>query len=348
MVHVLDRHCRFGLSVGAQRMLLVGMCLLAEGRFDRFVAGATLQQLINGEFILAGDSKFSDWELLALDSTAAVTPDLSQIQVEPLVSDFSTPGLRFGGNGQLTVSGINSIEIVFRYRVFPLPGGNTYLNHALALTSINFGGNGGLAFVSDELIDPSGAGLDPTLVVADRESNFIQSTDTSTFAPKAGLSVITSVFITGLSTADAIDFASFTQTFSQTGPPDPLGDYNRDGFVDAADYIVWRDALDRIGVALAADGNENDRVDAADNDVWRAHFGQSVATGGLASLNFATPEPASWLLLALASVSGSLLSWSQGQRGLDVCRSISAASCGGYADGDVCQGSTYRCVQQRD
>jgi hypothetical protein len=96
-----------------------------------------------------------------------------------------------------------------------------------------------------------------------------------------------------------------------------LGDYNRDGLVDAADYIVWRDALGRIGVALAADGDENDRVDAADYDVWSAHFGQSVASSGLASLNFPTPEPASWLLLALAYVSGSLLSWSQSQRGRD-------------------------------
>ena len=321
MVHVLDRHCRSGLSVAAQRMLLVGVCLLAEGKFDRFAAGATLQQLVSGGFILAGDSKFSDWELISLDSTAAVTPDLSQIQVEPLVNEFSTPGLQFGGNDQLTVSGINSIEIVFRYRVFPLAGGNTLLSHALTLTGINFGGNGGLAFVSDELIDSSGAGLDPTLIIAERESSFTQSMDRSTFAPKAGLSVITNVFITGLSTTDAIDLASFTQTFSQTGPLDPLGDYNRDGFVDAADYIVWRDTLGRIGVALSADGNENDMVDAADYDVWRAHFGQSVATGGLASFNFATPEPASWLLLALASVGGSLLSWSQSQRGRDAISS---------------------------
>ena len=32
------------------------------------------------------------------------------------------------------------------------------------------------------------------------------------------------------------------------------GDYNVDGVVDAADYVVWRDSLDETGRGLAADG----------------------------------------------------------------------------------------------
>ena len=37
----------------------------------------------------------------------------------------------------------------------------------------------------------------------------------------------------------------------------PPGDYNQNGFVDAADYVVWRDTLGQMGAGLAADGNNN-------------------------------------------------------------------------------------------
>ena len=40
------------------------------------------------------------------------------------------------------------------------------------------------------------------------------------------------------------------------------GDYNRDGTVDAADYVVWRSGL---GTTYTQ----------ADYDVWRANFGQT-------------------------------------------------------------------------
>src|SRR5262249_14943677 len=72
---------------------------------------------------------------------------------------------------------------------------------------------------------------------------------------------------------------------------DPLGDYNRDGTVDAADYVVWRKTLGRNGLALAADGDANGLVNNADYNIWRAHFGQSV--GGGAALPSAHPPLAS-------------------------------------------------------
>jgi hypothetical protein len=50
------------------------------------------------------------------------------------------------------------------------------------------------------------------------------------------------------------------------------GDYNADGTVDAADYVVWRKGN------IAADGNHNGRVDAGDYTVWRNNFGHTVHT----------------------------------------------------------------------
>jgi fibronectin-binding autotransporter adhesin len=64
------------------------------------------------------------------------------------------------------------------------------------------------------------------------------------------------------------------------------GDYNGNGVVDAADYVVWRKGL---GTTYTQ----------SDYDAWRAHFGQT-ASGAGATTNTAVPEPATFALLAIA------------------------------------------------
>jgi hypothetical protein len=53
---------------------------------------------------------------------------------------------------------------------------------------------------------------------------------------------------------------------------DPIGDYNRDGAVDAADYTVWRDTLGST-TDLRADGNGDGIIDATDYMNWKAGYG---------------------------------------------------------------------------
>lgn len=53
------------------------------------------------------------------------------------------------------------------------------------------------------------------------------------------------------------------------------GDFNHDGVVDAADYVVWR----------KSDGT------SINYGVWRSHFGQAAAAGSQAISNLAIPEP---------------------------------------------------------
>jgi hypothetical protein len=77
----------------------------------------------------------------------------------------------------------------------------------------------------------------------------------------------------------------------------PTGDYNDDGEVNAADYVVWRKASGAIQ-DLRADGNRNGIVDSADYDVWRARFGKSYANGS--SLAAAVPEPQACVFLVVA------------------------------------------------
>jgi hypothetical protein len=77
------------------------------------------------------------------------------------------------------------------------------------------------------------------------------------------------------------------------------GDYNRDGVVDAADYIVFRDTLGQTGAGFLADGDGSQRIDMADYELWRAHFGNTAGSGVGVSVNAAIPEPSTLILLTV-------------------------------------------------
>jgi autotransporter-associated beta strand protein len=74
-----------------------------------------------------------------------------------------------------------------------------------------------------------------------------------------------------------------------TGPP-LEGEYNNNGKVDAADYVVWRKGF---GTTYTQN----------DYDIWRAHFGQTSggSYGSGAGVNTAVPEPAASLMLLFAT-----------------------------------------------
>jgi hypothetical protein len=70
------------------------------------------------------------------------------------------------------------------------------------------------------------------------------------------------------------------------------GDFNGDGAVDAADYVMWR------------------KTDGAPQgyETWRAHFGETSPNGsavgatGFAGANPAVPEPSTLILMILAAI----------------------------------------------
>jgi hypothetical protein len=83
-------------------------------------------------------------------------------------------------------------------------------------------------------------------------------------------------------------------------------DYNGNGTVDAADYVVWRKSLGQIGSELVADGNGNRLVETGDYELWRVNFGKSAIVRpvsiGSSSVGTAAPEPSTALFVALAIV----------------------------------------------
>jgi hypothetical protein len=68
------------------------------------------------------------------------------------------------------------------------------------------------------------------------------------------------------------------------------GDFDDDGSVDAADYVVWRKGL---GSAYTQ----------SDYNIWRTHFGQTAGSASGASANITVPERASPVPLIFAAAS---------------------------------------------
>jgi hypothetical protein len=86
-----------------------------------------------------------------------------------------------------------------------------------------------------------------------------------------------------------------------------LGDYNKNGIIDASDYVLWRKTVTQSGPALAADGNNNGHIDSADFDIWRTNYGAQAAASGTTLPGPGTiPEPTSLLLILIASASFAL------------------------------------------
>ena len=66
-----------------------------------------------------------------------------------------------------------------------------------------------------------------------------------------------------------------------------MGDYNQNGTVDAADYVLWR----KNPGGFPADAYAT----------WRSHFGQPPGSGAGVSANTTVPEPATLVLLMFAA-----------------------------------------------
>jgi hypothetical protein len=83
--------------------------------------------------------------------------------------------------------------------------------------------------------------------------------------------------------------------------PGIIGDYNRNGVVDAADYVVWRNALNTT--AVLPNDPIGGMIGSGQYNNWRSHFGATTSSGsGLAS-GGAVPEPGC-VMLALVAVTG--------------------------------------------
>jgi hypothetical protein len=109
--------------------------------------------------------------------------------------------------------------------------------------------------------------------------------NTSVFAPgNDGDLTFTFGLVGGLQITGNVNYVS--------GPAGVLGDYNNNGSVDAADYVLWRN-----GSPLQNEGVTPNSTTPEDYNFWRARFGAN--SGSAAASSAAVPEP---VALPLATV----------------------------------------------
>jgi len=78
------------------------------------------------------------------------------------------------------------------------------------------------------------------------------------------------------------------------------GDYNSDGVVDAADFVVWRRSAEQIGIGLGADGSGNGSIGPEDYEIWRSAIGSSNLLPAASIAMSQVPEPLSAVPMAIS------------------------------------------------
>lgn len=99
---------------------------------------------------------------------------------------------------------------------------------------------------------------------------------------------------TGAPPTVGTDFYIRSITISDATPAGVPGDYNNNGKVDGADYVLWRN-----GGPLQNEVDTPGTVNAADYTAWRARFGNTSGAGaGLAGAS--VPEPGTFVYLVMS------------------------------------------------
>ncbi len=128
----------------------------------------------------------------------------------------------------------------------------------------------------------------PAVFPSTSESYIIQDNRTAVFSSGSttlgGLTVSNDSFGRLRMTGGSLTLLNNTEPLEvgrERFPRGKQGDYNNNGFVDAADYVVWRKTLGQgvLNPGDGADGDESLTIDDGDYDFWRARFGLATKGG---------------------------------------------------------------------
>jgi hypothetical protein len=150
--------------------------------------------------------------------------------------------------------------------------------------------------------DPLGSGWDEAPASNSNLLNEVSLNSVITFAP-GNVASLGSAFTAGGAQDLDFKYAGPNDTVLRDGivkyvsaTAGVAGDYNGNGVVDAADYVLWRK-----GGPLQNEGRTSGVVDQQDYRFWRARFGAATGSERGSSLNGSTaaPEPEVVSLLAI-------------------------------------------------
>ncbi len=241
-----------------------------------------------------------------------------------LLNNSGSPATLTSSQGDHTVSA--SVQ---------LTGGlNVNIGTGMFTISGNVSGTGGLTKSGAGTLALSGADLydgDTTVQagtlridnarLANSADVYLSTGATLTLNFSGSPDVVDSLFINGISQmagtwgGDGSGTTFISSFFAGSGmlqvttfiPPPIIGDFNTDGIVNAADYIVWQRSVGTASIPNR-DPNNTGPIGEADYDSWRAQFGM-VAGGGagnIASSSSAVPEPSCWGIIFAGFIALSL------------------------------------------
>jgi hypothetical protein len=198
------------------------------------------------------------------------------------------------------------LEIVGSGGSFTMSAGNLLASHPTATLKFTADAGGVTPIVGGASADVDGGNL-----VLDLDDFNFTSTSTMTLIdvqPDVLFGEFGNVTFLGNTTAtvnyDVANGNVFLSNFMSTDPPGIFGDYNDNGTVDAADYVVWRNNLGTM-TSLPNDMTPG-LVSPADYDEWRTRFGMT-SSGGAAARPI--PEPGAFTAVALLMACWTVCAW---------------------------------------
>jgi hypothetical protein len=190
-------------------------------------------------------------------------------------------------------------------KVFTFPsnlGGNT-ANKRLLIATSGFGAlEGG---VQPDFTLPSTSFFNPAMDTLTLFAGFPIDTKSFTALPTDGVTARhynPQNGQTSLGANNPTNYGGTTGSVNLPPPMMPTGDYNGNGIVDAADYVVWRETFGQnVSQGTGADGDSSGVIDELDYNFWRMRFG-TVATGSSVASGTGVPEPTTAAILLGALV----------------------------------------------
>jgi hypothetical protein len=185
------------------------------------VQAVPLSDLFAGQTIRAVDKDFFGWELVDLTVTNPdLDPDLSLIDVTPLVDQPNNPGLLFSAGDELSIVDsffdLEFIDLAFRFTV--LSEGAPIKDNSLEITDYFIGPDGFDPFIgiTENVFDAAGNLLAEKAVEASLLG--LDLSDSAEFAPQSQIFVEKNILIAATFAGDTAQLFSFEQRFSQQVP----------------------------------------------------------------------------------------------------------------------------------
>jgi hypothetical protein len=264
--------------------------LLADGSFEGFNHPASG----NGGWSIFNNASVASGEVAPQDGFAALKafgPFSGHSDASGAFQNVpATPGQQFEGSVYAYSPSFDSIS-----------GNQNYTNITLSFVDATGAVIGSVNFSpgTNEKNTPIFDGRDPNMLSA--QDQWIQYT-VDAVAPAGTASVRESLFFIQLYPGNVnkggavwFDNASLVSLTGQTVAVP--GDYNGNGVVDMADYVLYRNSVGQSTLNNRGTGISGP-VGSADYDFWRSHFGNTSGSGSALGSS-AVPEPCSWMLAML-------------------------------------------------